>query len=177
MKKLILFIFLIFSTNSYGSSIIEPLPLKRSNHKVYNFIITEYNLFKKNFSQEVIYFCEKQMVANAGEQQLIQDTKCQYNAAVDLANKHKFNYGKFSKSLYRWHQNLFPLAKNTVIAMINCYSQSCRNEALKNYVYKSIQLRERLFNDLDLNVKVIAEEAELEFINLLKKTKKNAGIK
>ena len=61
--------------------------------------------------------------------------------------------------------------------MINCYSQSCRNEALKNYVYKDIQLRERLFNDLDLNVKAIAEEAELDFINLLKKTKKNAGRK
>lgn len=168
----LIFLSLLLSNISSANSIKDPLPLKNTkNFVIYDLFIEDYNKFKKEFSDEVLDFCIKQMIPNGGVQQYTDDTKCQYRASVDLATKHRLNYGQFSETLYRWHQNLFPLAKAFALASLNCYSKSCRDEAIKKYIVNSYNLRTKLFSDLDLVVKKMADQENTKYLAELKKEK------
>jgi S1-C subfamily serine protease len=172
----IIFLSLLLSNISSANSIKDPLPLKNTKKfMMYDLVIEDYNKFKKEFSDEVLDFCVKQMIPNGGVQQFIDDTKCQYRASVDLANKHKLNYGQFSDALYRWHQNLFPSAKALAISHINCYSNKCKDDAIKKYILNLHNLRVRLFDDLDLKVKIMAEQENSKYL-ASQKEKEDAGI-
>ncbi len=93
MKKLLgIMVLGLLWCNVCFSVTTEPLKIKsgEENH-IYNIWIIDYNDFKKDFNSEVIRFCANQTIAGGGIQQLMDQTKCKYRAAVDLATKYNID--------------------------------------------------------------------------------------
>ena len=154
----LLFFLVVFNTLKAS----EPLPLKEgSQFKSYNELIIDFNYFKKKFYKEVVDFCYKQMMPGGGAEQLIDSSRCQYRASVDLAKEHKLFYGEFRKELYSWHKNLFSLSKNAALAELNCKSTSCQDKVFLSYANAQISLEDRLMQTLDRIVPQMAAEFQL----------------
>ena len=142
---------------------------------IYNFWIKDYNKFKKEFNSEVVAFCANQLIKGAGAQQLLDQAKCEYRAAVDLANKYTIHVDPMRNILYRWHQTVFPMAKATAIATLRCRTSSCDNRVIDDYVTKSWDLRIRLFKNLDREIQEKASRENAEYYAKKKKKKKEEG--
>ena len=146
------------------SVITEPLKKKsdEENH-IYNLWINDYNDFKKEFKSEVFIFCQNQSIAGAGIQQQMDQTKCKYRAAVDLAVKYKIDTDTIRNILYRWHQTIFPMAKTTVIAVLRCETRRCQEKLVRDFVKKEWDLEVRLFKNLDKAIKEYASTHNAKF--------------
>ena len=96
MKKLLgILVLLIFWSNA-SFAYLEPLPKKTgTENNLYNEWIEAYNEFKHYFRSEVYQYCSDQMIHGAGFQQLVQQTRCEYDATVDLAGRHKVYIKEF----------------------------------------------------------------------------------
>ena len=152
----------------------EPLKIKsgEENH-IYNIWIIDYNDFKKDFNSEVIRFCANQTIAGGGIQQLMDQTKCKYRAAVDLATKYKMHVDPMRKILHRWHETVFPMAKTTAIAVLRCQTKRCQEKLVDDYIEKAWNLEVRLFENLDKAVQEHATKDNAKYY--AEKKKKEEG--
>ena len=160
MKKfcVVTFLIIFFSTQSNASVLGSYLSTKSgSQNATYNFIIESYNKYKKNFKLEVLDYCKNQTISGAGVNQIIQQTKCEYNAAVDLLSANDINVDPMSEMTWNWHQNAHPMSKNAAVAVHSCSSRSCKTGILNNYAENRINLLTSYFRKLDGGVKKLAE--------------------
>jgi len=156
-----------------------PLPLRTDEKSlVYNIWISDYNNFKKEFKAEVIDFCLNQLITGAGLQQLWEGTKCEYRAAVDLANKYSIHVNPLSNILHRWHLNSFQIAKTAAYgAKIECKSRSCAEKIIDKFAKTVWDLKIKLFKDLDREIQKKASRDNAEYYAKKKKKKKEEGPK
>lgn len=175
MKKLLGILILgLLWCNVCFSVTTEPLKKKSGEENlIYNIWIIDYNDFKKDFNSEVIRFCANQTIAGAGIQQLMDQTKCKYRAAVDLATKYKMHVDPMRKILHRWHETVFPMAKSTALAVMRCQTKSCQERLVGDYIEKAWNLEVRLFESLDKAVQDHAKKDNAKYY--AEKKKKEEG--
>ena len=97
MKKfcVVMFLAIFVSTQSNASVLGNYLSTKSgAENRIYNLVIESYNNFKRNFKSEVLDYCKNQMISGGGINQIIQQTKCEYNAAVDLLSSNDINFDR-----------------------------------------------------------------------------------
>ena len=174
MKKLLgILVLLIFWSNA-SFAYLEPLPKKKgAENNFYNSWIKDYNKFKREFKSEVHQYCSDQMIHGAGFQQLVQQTRCEYRAAVDLAVKHAVYPEEFQAIMISWHKNVFAMSKVAAISLLRRYS----DQVLRDYVKKKYDSEIKLIRDLDRAIQAKASRGNADYLAKKKKKKKEEGPK
>ena len=134
-----------------------------AENRIYNLVIESYNNFKRNFKTEVLDYCKNQMISGGGINQIIQQTKCEYNAAVDLLSSNDINFDPMSEITWNWHQNAHPMSKTAAVTVHRCSSSSCKSDTLNNYSENKVSLLTSYFRKMDNGVKRIALEANEKY--------------
>ena len=134
-----------------------------AENRIYNLVIESYNNFKRNFKSEVLDYCKNQMISGGGINQIIQQTKCEYNAAVDLLSSNDINFDPMSEITWNWHQNAHPMSKTAAVTVHRCSSSSCKSDTLNNYSENKVSLLTSYFRKMDRGVKRIAQEANEKY--------------
>ena len=166
MKKfcVVMFLAIFVSTQSNASVLGSYLSTKSgAENRIYNLVIESYNNFKRNFKSEVLDYCKNQMISGGGINQIIQQTKCEYNAAVDLLSSNDINFDPMSEITWNWHQNAHPMSKTAAVTVHRCSSSSCKSDTLNNYSENKVSLLTSYFTKMDRGVKRIALEANEKY--------------
>tara|TARA_B100000579_G_C22616897_1_gene750011 strand:+ start:25 stop:525 length:501 start_codon:yes stop_codon:yes gene_type:complete len=166
MKKLLGIVVLIslIPTVSNASVLGNYLSTKDgAENRIYNLVIGSYNNFKRNFKSEVLDYCKNQMISGGGINQIIQQTKCEYNAAVDLLSSNDINFDPMSEITWNWHQDAHPMSKTVAVTVHRCSSSSCKSDTLNNYAENKVTLLTSYFRKMDRGVKRIALEANEKY--------------
>ena len=166
MKKILVILVLIslIPTVSNASVLGNYLSTKDgAENRIYNLVIESYNNFKRNFKSEVLDYCKNQMISGGGINQIIQQTKCEYNAAVDLLSSNDINFDPMSEITWNWHQNAHPMSKTAAVTVHRCSSSSCKSDTLNNYSENKVSLLTSYFRKMDRGVKRIAQEANEKY--------------
>ena len=166
MKKLLGIVVLIslIPTVSNASVLGNYLSTKDgAENRIYNLVIESYNNFKRNFKSEVLDYCKNQMISGGGINQIIQQTKCEYNAAVDLLSSNDINFDPMSEITWNWHQDAHPMSKTVAVTVHRCSSSSCKSDTLNNYAENKVTLLTSYFRKMDRGVKRIAVEANEKY--------------
>ncbi len=166
MKKILVIMVLIslIPTVSNASVLGNYLSTKDgAENRIYNLVIESYNNFKRNFKSEVLDYCKNQMISGGGINQIIQQTKCEYNAAVDLLSSNDINFDPMSEITWNWHQDAHPMSKTVAVTVHRCSSSSCKSDTLNNYAENKITLLTSYFRKMDRGVKKIALEANEKY--------------
>ena len=166
MKKLLGIVVLIslIPTVSNASVLGNYLSTKDgAENRIYNLVIESYNNFKRNFKSEVLDYCKNQMISGGGINQIIQQTKCEYNAAVDLLSSNDINFDPMSEITWNWHQDAHPMSKTVAVKVHRCSSSSCKSDTLNNYAENKVTLLTSYFRKMDRGVKRIAVEANEKY--------------
>ena len=166
MKKILVILVLIslIPTVSNASVLGNYLSTKDgAENRIYNLVIESYNNFKRNFKTEVLDYCKNQMISGGGINQIIQQTKCEYNAAVDLLSSNDINFDPMSEITWNWHQDAHPMSKTAAVTVHRCSSSSCKSDTLNNYSENKVSLLTSYFRKMDRGVKRIAQEANEKY--------------
>ena len=166
MKKILVILVLIslIPTVSNASVLGNYLSTKDgAENRIYNLVIESYNNFKRNFKTEVLDYCKHQMFSGGAINQIIQQTKCEYNAAVDLLSSNDINFDPMSEITWNWHQDAHPMSKTAAVTVHRCSSSSCKSDTLNNYAENKITLLTSYFRKMDRGVKKIALEANEKY--------------
>ena len=166
MKKILVILVLIslIPTVSNASVLGNYLSTKDgAENRIYNLVIESYNNFKRNFKSEVLDYCKNQMISGGGINQIIQQTKCEYNAAVDLLSSNDINFDPMSEITWNWHQDAHPMSKTAAVTVHRCSSSSCKSDTLNNYSENKVSLLTSYFRKMDNGVKRIALEANEKY--------------
>ncbi len=166
MKKILVIMVLtsLIPTVSNASVLGNYLSTKDgAENRIYNLVIESYNNFKRNFKSEVLDYCKNQMISGGGINQIIQQTKCEYNAAVDLLSSNDINFDPMSEITWNWHQDAHPMSKTAAVTVHRCSSSSCKSDTLNNYSENKVSLLTSYFTKMDRGVKRIALEANEKY--------------
>ena len=178
MKKLLSFVIVLLFWTTYSNAVVLGKYLKKKDYTqymMYNQFIEDYNNFKKNFNEEVLRYCNKQMVEGAGVNQIIRRTTCEYNAVVDLLEKNELNIKSMSDITYSWYKNAHAMAKSTAIGVHACSRKSCKYNLIDKWERNDVELKLNLIKRLDEGVKKIALEENRKYY-AKKEEEKNQGI-
>ena len=133
---------------------------------MYNLYIKEYNkIIMGEWKSEVSERCKSLFISRGGIHQIAENSRCQYNAAVNLFEKRGLHFEEVRQILYSWHSSHFSLSKTTAYNLHNRWDDN----VARGYLTSTGKLLVYLFQDLRV---AIQKKASLEQAKYIQRKKK-----